>query len=210
MGWYIGLFDSLSLAAKIYLYIRILLIPSDFFVFLTTHITQKDRVVDIGCGYGMLSFFAHTYCHASYVFGVDFDVQRIKDLQQLVDRRRISGIHFETRDLMKEWFDGFEKCNVAMISDVLHHIDTDTQNDLLRFLSEQEVNTLIIKDIDRKPYWKYCWNYFHDRVIMRNDVLSFQGSEKIKSILVWLGYTVKEFPVRSIFPYPHYLFYATK
>gem|GEM_PF-3268529 len=48
-----------------------------------------------------------------------------------------------------------------------------TQNAFLTYLSHH-VPTLIIKDIDTKPTYKYYWNLFHDKILMQNKILCFQ------------------------------------
>ena len=91
--------------------------------------------------------------------------------------------------------------------DILHHLDEPTQVALIAFLAKH-VKTLIIKDIDTTPRYKYLWNYFHDRYVMGNEILCFLGSARIRSELEKNGFTVESHKISSPFPYPHYMFVA--
>ncbi len=199
-------FRHTSLHARGYLAIRLMLLPHDFLSFLESNLSKKENILDVGCGYGLVTLFLSYIWHEGKIMGVDIDAIRIRDLQALP---LPSNISFLERDLIGEGFSGLEWYDTAIMVDILHHLDEPTQVALIAFLAKQ-VKTLIIKDIDTTPRYKYLWNYFHDRYVMRNDILCFLGSARIRTELEKNGFTVEPQKITSPFPYPHYMFVARR
>lgn len=203
------LFKKESLSTKAYLCFRLLIFPSAFLYKLPYLIPSHDRILDLWCGYGIISLYLQFFWLHNDIFGLDIDKKRIYNLQEICKQKGFSHLHFEERDFITQWFDGLQWFDTAILVDFLHHIDHDTQNKFLRYLS-QHISTLIIKDIDREPQYKYYWNWFHDRILMQNKILCFQWSKKIQQLLKNLWYTVTYQKISSPFPYPHYLLIAKK
>ncbi|MFZ2150434.1 MAG: class I SAM-dependent methyltransferase [Candidatus Absconditicoccaceae bacterium] len=203
------LFKKESLITKLYLCFRIIIFPVKFLTRLTGLIKDNDRVLDLGCGYGIISLYLIFAGYKNKIFGLDIDKKRIQNLNNISKINHFNELRFEIRDFINQGFDGLDLYNVAILVDFLHHIDKDTQESLLKNLSKY-IDKIIIKDIDRYPKYKYYWNIFHDKIIMQNKILCFQGSSKIHKYLVSLGYKVTYQKIPSIFPYPHFLLIAEK
>lgn len=203
------LFKKESFGAKLYLCLRILIFPGAFLRKLPSLLRSNDRVLDLWCGYGIISLYLEFRGLHNQIFGLDIDKKRIHDLQNIAKHQWFDHLHFQIRDFITEWFDGLQWYDVAILVDFLHHLDRETQNKFLGYLSKH-VSTLIIKDIDIRPRYKYYWNRFHDRILMQNKLLCFQGSHVFQKKLKDLWYTVSYQKIPSIFPYPHYLLVAKK
>jgi len=203
------LFSKESFGTKIYLCFRILIFPGVFLSKLPSFIQKDDRVLDLWCWYGIVSLYIQFLWLNNQVFGLDIDKKRIHNLQNIAQKFAFTNLHFQIKDFITQWFDGLQWYDVAILVDFLHHLDCMTQNAFLTYLSHH-VPTLIIKDIDTKPTYKYYWNLFHDKILMQNKILCFQWSPHFKLLLTNLGYTVTYKKIPSIFPYPHFLLVAKK
>lgn len=205
----LSLFRKEGIGTKVYLCVRMLIFPFAFLGKIQSFFEKSSGILDIGCGYGISSFYPVFLRMKTRVCWLDFDEKRIRKLTHIVESKDFPNLSFFVRDLMKEGFQGLEWYDTALLVDVLHHIDQETQSELLKFLSGHTKN-ILIKDIDITPRYKYYWNFFHDRYLMNNKVLCFQGSAEIKRILENLWYSVRYEKIASIFPYPHFLLIASK
>ena len=199
-------FHNVTFGAKFYLVIRLLLLPHGFLKILYENLSPRQNIIDVGCGYGLVTLFLSYVWHTWNIKGVDINSTRIQDLQAL---KLPNSISFLERDLIKDGFSWLEWYDTAVLVDILHHLDEDTQVQLLLFLS-QHCKEIIIKDIDTTPRYKYYWNFFHDRYVMGNEVLCFLWSDRIESELIKNWFLVKREKVASPFPYPHYMLIASK
>ena len=50
-------FHHVSIGAKIYLFIRLLLLPHGFLRILHETLSSDKNVIDVGCGYGLVTLF---------------------------------------------------------------------------------------------------------------------------------------------------------
>lgn len=207
----LSVFVEKSRKVKSYLVARCIIFPWQVFDIIKKDVDFKEKtIMDIWCGYWIVPlFFIHQKRPIKYIKGIDIDSKRIKDLQQLSKKHNRDHLKFEVYDLIKHWPNNIENTDIALLFDLLHHIDKKTQDILLEHLS-QITNTIIIKDIGTKPKRKYNRNFFHDRYLMGNKILCFQWKEKIKEKLESLWYQVIQKKIKSLFPYPHYLLIAQK
>lgn len=84
--------------------------------FFLNNISETDRVLDIGCGNGALSFDVAK--KAKSVTGVDIEVKNIEKAKKLHSRPNLTyKVADATKDLGKEHFD------VIILSNVLEHIE---------------------------------------------------------------------------------------
>lgn len=201
------LFKDYSILTKIYLIIRISILPFSFFKLLLKTIWKNDNLLDIWCWFWITSLYIKFKWLSNKILWLDISWDRINKLNEIVKKDK--SISFIKRDLITEWFSWLEWYKTAILVDLLHHIDEKTQSDLLLHLSKN-VDTIIIKDIDIKPRYKYYWNYFHDRYLMNNKLLCFLWSKKVILLLQQYWYDVEYKKIFSIFPYPHYLLIAKK
>ena len=205
----ISFYKEETIVVKIYLFLRIIIFPLDFIKEINFIFKNKKPILDIWCWYWISSLYLKYKWFNNKILWVDIDKKRINLLNKNIDRLKFENIKFLERNLISEWFWWLEQYDIALLVDILHHLDLKTQNNLLEFLSKN-VETIIIKDINNKPRYKYYWNLFHDKYLMRNKVLCFQWSKKIENYLINLWYKVEYKKVKSIFPYPHYLLIAKK
>ncbi len=206
IGKILSTFRHHSLSARAYLSVRLLLLPHGFLRVLANELKSNESILDVGCGYGLVTLFLSYIGHKGKIKWVDIDNTRITDLVSL---ELPDSISFLERDLIRDGFHDLDGYDTAVMVDILHHLDELTQVKLLSFLWNH-CSKIILKDIDTTPRYKYYWNYFHDRYVMGNEILCFLWSDRIRTELEKNGFLVTEKKIWSIFPYPHYMFIATK
>ena len=164
-----------SLGLKLYTYLRFLILP----VKKIDEIVPKSGIItDYGCGVGIVSCYLGVSSKNRKITGIEYNAERIKKARLI--GKNIKNVKFEVRDASKI---RISKSEVHLLIDVMHHIPYNDQISLLNniFKSIRKNDLIIIKDIDKKPFLKYLWNYTHDKIMTINDRLYFRNQEWFES-----------------------------
>jgi 1-acyl-sn-glycerol-3-phosphate acyltransferase len=89
-------------------------------------IGERKRILDIGCGYGYLSFFLHYKRETRLIQGIDYDEEKIQIAQNSYNKS--SNLTFLYADVMDT--DPGEQ-DVIFLNDVLHYLSKEKQRTLL-------------------------------------------------------------------------------
>ncbi|WP_031530100.1 trifunctional MMPL family transporter/lysophospholipid acyltransferase/class I SAM-dependent methyltransferase [Dyadobacter crusticola] len=89
-------------------------------------IGTRKKILDLGCGYGYLSFYLHYKNAERSIRGVDYDEEKIQIAQN--SYRKTSQLHFEQMDVMEA---DPETQDVIFLNDVLHYLSKEKQRKLL-------------------------------------------------------------------------------
>lgn len=159
----------------------------------------RGKVLDIGCGYGVsCAYFALMDAKRS-VYGCDFDGARIKTAKKAFSG--IKNLRFSIHDLIKTR----DNYDTILLIDVLHHIDIKLHkkliDDCMRHLNSR--GALLIKEIDTKPYPKYLFNYFHDRLLNKGPYC-YRSCNDLSYQLRKSGFKVKCTKLNNLL-YSHYI-----
>lgn len=75
--------------------------------------------------------------------------------------------------------------DAVVLTDVAHHIDDDTIKVILEKINSclQSKGMLVILDVDKKPFWKFCMNYSIDSLLNPRDCLYYRSLEEIQFLL---------------------------
>lgn len=184
---------------------RLSVLPVPWLVGLLSRL--EGTILCLGCGYGTLeTVLAATNPHLQFVAS-DLNAARIAVAQKSV--RGLDNIRFSVADatgaLSPETYDN------ALLSDVLHHLPAGAQQPLLSDLYDhvRPGGTLVLKDLDVKPRWKYWWNAAHDRAVAGLP-LTYLPPETYREHLAGLGATVTMSVPRTRLPYAHYALLARR
>ena len=159
------------------------------FELVESQVPRKGRILDFGCGYGMLSNFLALKGPDRRVLGIDLNRDRIG-----VAKRTSKGhpeVTFQlgdVRDFQEIPFDA------VVMTDVLHHIDDENVRILLRIirscLSDQGV--LVVLDVDRSPFRKFYTTYLIDRLLNLTRSLHYRSRDLLLLLLGKSGLRVQE------------------
>ena len=152
-----------------------------------SHVPRKGRILDFGCGYGMLSNFLALKSPDRQVLGIDLNEARIE-----VANRSSKGhpeVSFQLGDVRD--FQGIPFDAVVM-TDVLHHIDEDNVRVLLRIIRSclSDHGTLVVLDVDRSPLRKFYTTYLIDRLLNLTRSLHYRSRGLLMLLLGRSGFRV--------------------
>ena len=104
---------------------------------------RSGRFYDLGCGYGYMTYMLHWASEGRVFTGVDYDEEKIETAQH--NYLRGEHINFEHADVTKYQL---EACDGIIISDVLHYLLPEQQEQLLEkcIAAMRPGGTLILRD----------------------------------------------------------------
>jgi 1-acyl-sn-glycerol-3-phosphate acyltransferase len=108
-------------------------------------IPKKNKILDIGCGYGFLSYMLSFTAKEREISGLDFDEEKINVAQH--GFLKSENLNFKCQNILEH---KFEKYDTIILSDVLHYLQPDEQNLVLKncVSSIPEDGMIIVRDGD--------------------------------------------------------------
>lgn len=146
---------------------------------------KQGKLLDIGCGYGFMSYMLHFTSEAREITGIDYDEDKIATANHCFSKNE--KIRFYYKDVLDF---SFEKYNGIVISDVLHYLQPDEQNLILQRCIQSLLpgGVLVIRDGDSDMKTKHkgtqLTELFSTRILNFNKTksagLSFISGKKIR------------------------------
>jgi len=126
-------------------YLKVKIRLEDFYESFDALVPESATILDLGCGYGFLSYMLHFRSEKRVITAVDYDESKIETAQNCYSKNE--KINFVHADVMSFQMD---KYDAIVISDVLHYLKRDEQDELLRrcFGALNENGKLIVRDGD--------------------------------------------------------------
>jgi len=179
-----NLYSDLGAAVIWYVRLRWRLCP---FEKIAQHVPPKGTIVDVGCGYGLLSNLLALASQERDVIGIDLSAKRIGIAQRTVkDRRNIKFLLQDANSLK------VERCDIFLMSDLLHHLSYRHQEELLAVCYQKlsKNGLLIMEEVDDKPYWKYQFNIIVDGLLNLGQRIYFRNSSEYLKLLSRIGFQI--------------------
>ncbi len=148
------------------------------FVQLEKMIPKSGKVLDLGCGYGILSNYIALCSSKRKIIGVDTDLGKIKFAD-----RGIANASFSIGDATKM---KLKNLDCIILHDVLHHLDSFQQQqklieDCKDMLSKKGM--LLIVEVDKSPLWKLALGRMTDFVLYKGDPVFYIYKKEMKDLL---------------------------
>ena len=198
------LYDGLQFWERWHVRLRWRLCP---FLQIADHIPAEGRIVDIGCGRGLLANYLALGSSSRRVIGIDKQVKRIEAARASIKGR--DNINFYLRDALELHDQEFD---VIVVSDMLHHLTYPQQDKLLehcyRILPEGGI--LLMEDVTPDPKWKWISHFLIDRTLNCGRRQNFRRLADWKRHLEKLGFEVEHFPAHRHIPLPDFLLKCRK
>ncbi len=177
-------YSSQGLRVAMYAYLRWRGCP---FEQIESHIPREGKIIDVGCGYGLLANFLILRSSKRDVTGIDLSVRRISAAQETIGSRR--NIRFKLMNVLDL---ELGELDVAVMSDFLHHIDYAAQEELLAHCYQKlpTGGLLIIEEVDDKPLCKYWFNTMLDKMLNIGDRIFFRNQREFRELLEKIGFKV--------------------
>ncbi len=181
---------------------------------LKPYIPPQGVIYDLGCGHGlMLQMLDACLPENVTLAGFDIDQRKIDIAAGLNRSVRTS---YNVRDIT----DDLGVCDLSgiILNDTLHLLGWSEQENLLRrchdYLARRGV--LLIKEIERRPAWKFHWSRFQEKLV--NDVfhltqgagLYYRSRASWLEILGKTGFQVEVIPAHQGYPYSHIIYHCHK
>jgi 2-polyprenyl-3-methyl-5-hydroxy-6-metoxy-1,4-benzoquinol methylase len=205
-----SLYRNCGLATKLYLRIKFRICP---FQALETYFPRAGKVIDLGCGNGVFSNLLKLGSPSREIIGFDLDPKKIRAARKA--HKDVGGLEFQVSNITDM---DYPSGDVFSIIDVLYLIPSDKQEEMLRkcYQALSKGGTLILKDMDTRPRWKYLWNIFQETIAVkiieftRGGKFYFRGRSDYLRLLEAIGFKVKSISLDRGYSYPHVLFIAVK
>lgn len=206
------LFRDAPLAARVHIYGRWRLFP---FPALLPFLPDTGKVVDLGCGHGLFSFFLSLSRPDLDIYGIDPDAMKIDLAQRLARRHGLAKLTFaagRAEDAVPP------ECDLVSIIDVLYLIPFSAQERLLRAAVRKlkPGGRLLIKEMSERPRWKAGFSKVQELISVRLLHLSqgkhfyFRREAEWHSLLGELGLRVRARRLDAGYIHPHLLLIAER
>lgn len=157
----------------------------------------QGRILDIGCGYGFMSYMLSFTSPQREVTGIDYDEEKIETANHCFSKKdRINFVHSDVMGFV------FEKYDAIILADMLHYLQPEEQKQLVeKCISNLNPGGMVVirdGDKDKEEHHKRTklTEFFSTRVLNFNKTketgLSFLSGKMIRSIAAERKMSYKE------------------
>lgn len=175
--------------------------------------STAGRVLDVGCGHGLLALHLAAGSAHREVVGVDIDEAKIAAARRAATAApSLSNLTFASADDLATIGGPFDAITVV---DVLYLLTAQHQETLVRTLAGRLApgGRLLVKEMAPTPRWKHRWMHGEEVLATRvaritastDGVLHHTAPEDIRRWMTTEGLTVADRPLDRRRPYPHHL-----
>jgi len=184
----LALYSDQPLGVRIHTFLRAWSAPLDVVV---NALPSRGRLLDVGCGHGLVSNEAALRSPELHVLGIDIADAKIAAARKSVGTR--SNVEFRAAPLEDIAEAGFDAVSVI---DVLYLVPKAAWTSFLGacFQKLSPGGTLVVKEIGTTPRWKFerlrFQEYLSTRVlrITKGESMSFESGEQLKRRLENAGF----------------------
>ena len=207
----VALYKGASLTARAHVAVRWATCP---FPAVAAQLPAAGRILEVGCGHGLLSLFLALESPDREVVGVDVDEDKV-DAARVAAAGAGLAASFDVvagADLPAGPWAG-----IAIV-DVLYLLSGDDQRSLLRSCAAMLApgGVLAVKEMALTPRWKATWNRVQETAavkllgITEGEELTFLAPADMAAAMAEGGLTVRDRPIHRGYPHPHHLLVGTK
>ena len=207
----LALYKGASLTDRAHVAVRWATCP---FPAVAAQLPAAGRILEVGCGHGLLSLYLALESPDREVVGVDVDEDKLDAARAAAAGAGLAAT-FEVvagADLPAGPWAG-----IAIV-DVLYLLSPDDQRGLLRSCGELlgPGGVLAVKEMALAPRWKATWNRVQETAAVRllgiteGEQLTFLAPAEMAGAMAEGGLTVRDRPIHRGYPHPHHLLVGTK
>jgi len=167
---YLSRYRGISLGTRFFLTLRWHLTP---YLAMARHLPKEGRILDLGCGHGLLSIALALESPKRDVVGIDHDEARVQAANQAA--QAMPQLSFKTGNLLEPISGPF--AGVCMI-DVMHYFEPKLQHQIFMnaFQTLSPGGCLIVREVDPAGGGMASWfNRFYEKIAT---VTGFTRAEK--------------------------------
>lgn len=165
-----------------------------------------DRILDVGCGYGLVDCFFSAINARISCYGCDLDAKRVALARQAARRLHLKNVVFDHADVRD--LDLGMEFDVIMMIDLLHHLEDTAKRALIAACARhlRSGGKLIIKDVTVRPLGKLLFTWMLDVLVTRGVSMWYWDQERVSGLLLKHFGKVDSHSIRHWLPYPHVLY----
>ena len=171
-------------------------------------VPRTGRILDVGCGHGLLSLFLAQSSATRVVVGVDIDANKLREARHA---GRGSAVTFDA--VAADWLPAAQHpWDGVVLVDVLYLLGTEAGTALLAAAAGAlgPGGRIVVKEIALEPRWKYRLAVAQERAATRSaitagSVVDFLAPSQIVSVLRGAGLSVTQRRIDRGYPHPHLL-----
>ncbi len=207
-----ALYKEASLWVKFHNFVRWHTCP---FQKISTFVPRKGKILELGCGYGLMSNLLSLESGEREVIGIDISEKKITVAKKTVGARE--NVRFEISEIHNSVFFN-QRYHCIIILDVLYLLPFADWEYIGSkcFQALERGGLLLIKEQGTYPRWKYYWNRVQEFLSVRifkiteGRAFTFPNEETIKELLISVGFYVESFKMDKGYLHPHILFVCKK
>jgi len=201
-----------SWIARLYCTIRFRIINTRILDAILNYTRPDGELVVLGCGFGLFDLLAGLRWPQKPIRGIDIDASRIEMARRSAKQLGLIHNTFEVQDLSSEELH-LEACDEILMLDVLHHLQREQHDRLLRSCYDalRPGGYLIVKDIHRGSRFKLLFTWLLDMLMTGFEPVAYRDEDDLAADLRRLGFSpVLKIRLNDILPYPHIEFVCIK
>jgi 2-polyprenyl-3-methyl-5-hydroxy-6-metoxy-1,4-benzoquinol methylase len=207
----VSLFRGAPFTARAHVAVRWATCP---FPAVAAQLPPGGRILEVGCGHGLLALYLALESPDRQVVGIDVDDGKLAAARAAGQGAGLA-VTFEVAvggDLPAGPWAG-----IAIV-DVLYLLAADDQRSLLRSCGEALApgGVLAVKEMALVPRWKARWNTLQETAavkvlgITEGEELTFLSPADMAAAMAAGGLTVRDRPIHRGYPHPHHLLVGHK
>lgn len=192
---------------------------------------RSGRVLSLGSGLSMLERYLAELEPGLHFDGVDLDPVKVELIARTLHRSPRVTLRLGDATRLEDLAEGDPGArpsggdeatgpdagsgyDLVLICDAMHHFPADVHGAVLRSVADllRPGGTVVVKDLDAGPAWKYHWNRIHDRIVAGPEPIHCRPPAEMAALLTDAGLVVERADRidHALTPYAHYLIRATR
>lgn len=199
-----------SFLARAFLRGRFLILNVNILNLVKLVLLGRKRVLDIGCGFGLLGCYLGAQDSGLSYLGCDVDAHRIEMATRAAQALGLGNVRFALQDVRQLRLD--EQFDAIVLVDCLHHIDDRSKRELVKTCRQHLApdGLLILKEVSRYPWLKMAYTWVLDVLVTRGFQMWYWTETRFVRELMSAGYDTQVYPITDWLPYPHVLYRCSK